>query len=266
MTRLARLIAAALAALAAATATPAQTLYSNFFFSPELLTVDPANGMTLTNVGAFTAPDGVNLSTALAFDAATETMYVVYQNGSGGWVLGTIDLATAAITPVGATEAIRGLVFDDTGTLWGVTGQNADPIHGLVTVNTATGVVTTQNGALPSISNKIAFNTATGELCILGDESGTIILYCFDPATPAQFTFTGLSGDSGDLVGTAAAQPGFVYDPSQNLYLTDNAGDWATITPGGAVSYDPTPIPSHGGLAFGPGAPVMEQPVGVLTR
>ncbi|MBT8206632.1 MAG: putative Ig domain-containing protein, partial [Acidimicrobiia bacterium] len=96
-----------------------------------LFEVDPATGAA--KPGAFSGADYILIqplsplleySADIAFDPVSGLLHTVMTNGADGWKLGTVDPATGSTIEIGDTATLlRGLAFDPTGQLWGVTAN-----------------------------------------------------------------------------------------------------------------------------------------------
>ncbi len=234
-------------------ATQSQILYGADESSEELRILDPIDGVVLSVIGDLTPTSGgISMSRGLAMSPGG-VLYTVYERISPTeFVLGTVDPATAEITPIGVTDRLRGLVFDSAGVLWATTGGNGSPAHSLVTVDPTTGLTVTQNMTLSTIRNKLAYRAVSDELFLLGYDSMSASwqLDRFSPSDPATLTAVSLTGES---LSDSMAQPPMVHDPDLDLILTNQSGDWFTITPGGLVTLvSPSSIDNYGGLSFDP--------------
>ncbi len=238
-------------ALAALLAAPsgAQTLYAAEATTRTLRTIDPADGSMLSTIGALTHPNGVMMARPIAMDPITGTMYAVFVDGIGAWRFATLDLATAAYSDVASlAERIRDLTFDATGKLWAVVGSIGANANSLVSIHTASGAITLENGSLPtSGQNKIAYQPATDTLYLLGNAAGSYELYSLKPAAPGTLSNIPLSG----ATITGSTQPAMVYDPIMDLILTQGTDDdWVSITPAGTVTTEATLSDHVAGLAW----------------
>lgn len=219
-----------------------------------LTLIDPASGAFLTLIGNLTGL--VDRTRGLAIDPLTRVAYLEYEDLDGDWRLGTVDLATAAVTDIGDhDERFRELAFDSTGKLWGVSGQVDANSGALLSIDTNTGATTLENGSLPTVRNKLAYAPGTDTLYILGQDSGTQIweLYSLSPAAPMSLTQIALSGIN--LDSASMNNGGMVFDPVANVLLTEHqvasGEDFLAITPGGLVTSLGNPSDLLG-LAFFP--------------
>jgi len=153
-------------------------------------------------------------------------------------VLHVINLSTGAIGPPGIRTAyIRGLAFDSTGQLWGVTGDKfgSTITHNLITIDKTNDDDTLQNSMDGYERLKLAIDATTDTGYILAQEDMTWLLFSFDVSDPNTLTEIPLSGDSLDL--SERNPPGFVYDEQNDILITQHnmdtelGNDFATINP-----------------------------------
>jgi hypothetical protein len=211
----------------------AQTLYGLEDGSDNLVTLDPADGSTLSIIGGVAGTFTVGKLRLLAMDPTTGIMYVNYSDNTSTWHFGTINLATAFITDINSNQLdhIRGAVFDTSGKLWAVNGASGANSHDLVSVNLSTGATTVENATLPGSKNKISYAPDTDTLYILSLSPGR--LDSLSPSDPASLTQITLSGDT--LLSSGGGL--MVYDSQTDLIYTVNAvNQWYTITPSGVVT------------------------------
>ena len=242
------LLAGVLVCLSLAGPSHAQTLYGVLESTEDLRVLDPSDASTIAILGTITHPNGATLGRAIALDATTGTLYATFPIGGGTWVFGTLgfdaSFSEIAVTP----DAIRDMVFDASGKLWAVVGNMGPNANDLVSVNTSTGAITLENGALPTTGrNKLAYVATSDTLYLLGDTDGPWQLYSFSPATPTDLTQVPLSG----IVLDDMNQPPMAYDPAGEVLRTqDTDGNWVAITLGGVVTLEAPFLSNLGGLAF----------------
>jgi hypothetical protein len=217
--------------------TQAQTLYATTEGPPFLLTLNPTTGDVITTVGALTNVNGVDIGRSIAMDPISGTMYGVYPDfAAGDWQFASLDLGTGAFTNIAnmGNERIRDMTFDSTGKLWAVMGAAATNPHALVSVNTSTAALTVENGSLPTVSNRIAYDPKTDTLYLQGEDGPDAELYTLSPSTPGTLNAVTLSG----VPIFTGSQPGMVFDPIVDRLLIKerDVEGWTMITPAGFVS------------------------------
>ncbi len=235
--------------LSVAAPASAQILYAVLEANAELRILDPSDASTLETLGTIDHPN-VQLGRGIALHPTTGALYSIIQVNTGViWRFGTLD-STASFTEIAAlAHAIRDLAFDSTGKLWAVTGLMGPDGDSLVSIDTNTGAVTLENGALPTTGrNKIAYVAETDTLYLLGDTIGQWELYSFSPSSPMSLTQVPLSGVELD----DTSEPPMIYDSAAEVLRTlDTNSNWTAITLSGVVTTE-APFPGYniGGLAF----------------
>ena len=128
-------------------------LYGCSPFQDSLWTVDTTNFSVIQRFGPTLAGFTITGMNGMAFDPTTYQTYIIMKvSGVSGRVLGTIDLTTGVCTQVGNLgDNFSSLTFDETGQLWGATGNGATVSEGLYQIDKTTGTKTLQyvmgNGA-----------------------------------------------------------------------------------------------------------------------
>lgn len=173
-------------------------LYGASPFQDSLWAIDTSAAFT---VAARMAPSlsGFSITgiTGMAYDPCDHETYVIMKvSGVSGRVLGRIDLSTAVCTQVGNLgDNFSSLTFDETGQLYGVTGDGStvpetvyliDKTNGNKTLLTALG-----NGADGEV---ICYNPFNGKM-FHWSGNGTVIYEKFLKAAP--FTVTAINGSLG---------------------------------------------------------------------
>jgi hypothetical protein len=113
-------------------------------FQDSLWATDTTNWQVVRRVGP-TLPGFTILGmTGLALDPTTGISYVIMKlSAVTGRVLGTIDLNTGVCSQVGNLGAkFASICFDETGQLWGATGDGANPSESLFKIDKNTGTTT----------------------------------------------------------------------------------------------------------------------------
>ncbi len=228
----------------------AQILYGVLQDTSELRILDPSDASTLSTLGTITHPNGVDRGRAIAVDPTTGTLYCMLSVGPGmSWAFGTLGLDASFSQIDFLSDGVRDMAFDARGKLWAVVGRIGARSSSLVSINTITGAVTLENGALPTSGrNKIAYVGTSDTLYILGDTAGPWELYSLSPASPTNLTQVPLSG----IVLNDTSQPPMTYDPIAGVLRTVRSeADWIAITLDGVVTLEgPFPGYTLGGLAF----------------
>lgn len=240
-----------LALLASATPAPAQTLYA--------LEFDGESGSSFGEINQVTGADVSSIGSTLvggkgmATDPTTGTMYAV-RSYKGTFDLVTIDPTDGSTMTIGTfrnaadTEfpMFRDLTFDNTGQLWGVTGQFGDNAQSVLPIDKATGITGTVLATIAGNSQMtIAFRPADGLLYVYSfsgpmlrqpseaHEADTELgsAYNFESIDPSEGTTTPipLSGSS-----PTERLKGLVFDPTVDLFrFFDNSGNYWTLSPTG---------------------------------
>jgi PKD repeat protein len=167
-------------------------------FQDSMWAVDTSAGFSVVGrygptLAGFTIT-GIN---GMAYDPCQHETYVIMKvSGVSGRVLGKMDLATGACTQVGNLgDNFSSIAFDETGQLYGLTGDGAtvsetvylvDKTNGNKTLLTALG-----NGADGEVMCYNPFN----KLMFHWSGNGTVIYEKFQKTAP--FTVTGISGSLG---------------------------------------------------------------------
>ncbi len=248
----------ALALLASAAPASAQTLYALEFDgnpSSSFGEINQVTGADVTSIGS-TLMNGKGMAT----DPTTGTMYAV-RSYKGTFDLVTIDPADGSTMTIGTfrnaagTEfpMFRDLTFDNTGQLWGVTGQFGDNAQSVLPIDKATGIT---GAVLATIAGNtqmtIAYRPADGLLYVYS-LAGPMLrqprypnrhssrpqqadadfgaLYQFESIDPSDGITTPIS-----LSGVSPTErlKGLVFDPTVDLFrFFDNNGNYWTLSPTG---------------------------------
>jgi sugar lactone lactonase YvrE len=157
----------------------------------QLFTVNPATGST-TLVGHFGFNPNMDWIDALAFDPSTDTLFGV----SNLNVLYSINQATGAATVIASTHhfsPFSALACDNSGTLFGETGDDIMGRPALVEINKTTGAITVRAHLATDVNDiavrpedNVMFGTMPGS-------AGNASLYTINPTTGAM-TFVGRTG------------------------------------------------------------------------
>lgn len=128
-------------------------LYGVSPFQDSLWVLDTTSFNVIQRNGPTLAGFTITGMNGMAYDPTTYQTYIIMKvSGVTGRVLGTIDLSTGVCTQIGNLGAnFSSLTFDETGQLWGATGDGATPSESLYTIDKATAaktlVFTMGNGA-----------------------------------------------------------------------------------------------------------------------
>ncbi|MCB0795385.1 MAG: T9SS type A sorting domain-containing protein [Flavobacteriales bacterium] len=108
----------------------------------ELKLVDITDGTESNAVSVTLNGVQVDGCTGLAFDPVSGLVHVVVKVDSV-FTLGAIDLSTGVVTPLSTlSDRIASIAFDDSGTLYGITGDGGNTPETLYTIDAGTGVST----------------------------------------------------------------------------------------------------------------------------
>ena len=114
----------------------APTLYSvtgfEDDFDPQLRSINPIDNSTLSQITITLSGKTIKAGTGLATNPLTGDLYgILNLHGQTGRDLVKINQTTGVATSIGDTgRFFAGIAFDDTGTLYGVTGSKGDEIDG----------------------------------------------------------------------------------------------------------------------------------------
>lgn len=213
----------------------------------QLYVVDPYDGDTNTGGGIFIVDQQTGATTpkvsatvaavpteviAMALDSADlETIYVVFESdgSTATRTLGTIDLSTGEITPIGLLgDAIADIAFDGNGQLYGITGDGGSDSSTFFSIDKSTGTITliVAMDGTNGDGEALAFNPTDGMMYRISgngtDEMTSINLNTFAINTvPVTTTIT----DNGEGLG-------MVFDEDLGLFIgTDRDDQLVTINP-----------------------------------
>ncbi len=218
-----KILRSALAVLVLAGTVAAQPVLYTVSSRDDLLrTVDPDTAATLGSVAITVPGETVTGATGLATDPSTQTLYAILKlQGYSTRVLATVDPATGAATVVGDTGLnLAGIVFDDQGRLWAVTGDGGSPPETLFTLDPATGTPT-QVLALGrgDDGETIGFNPRDG---LLYHASGHIGDY--NPATGSGVIFESIGPDTLVVTDIPIAGTALTDEEAQAIVWWDDQG------------------------------------------
>ena len=119
-------------------------IYGSSPFQDSLWGIDSTNFSVFQRMGPTLAGFTITGMNGLAFDPTTYETYIIMKvSGVTGRVLGKIDLTTGVCTQVGNLgDNFSSLTFDETGQLWGATGNGATASETLYKIDKTTGVKT----------------------------------------------------------------------------------------------------------------------------
>src|SRR3989338_2023057 len=114
-------------------------LYGASPFQDSLWTLDSTNFSVIERFGPSLAGFTITGMNGIAFDPTTYQTYIIMKvSGVSGRVLGTIDLSTGVCTQIGNLgDNFSSITFDETGQLWGATGDGATASESLFTIDKA---------------------------------------------------------------------------------------------------------------------------------
>jgi hypothetical protein len=142
----------------------AQEVFITYNSTDDLDQIDRNNGGTLGTKNLTLVGFSVSGTNGLALHPVTAVVHAVVRVSTGALHLCTVNRATGACSSLGVfTDTVSSIAFDDTGTLYAVTADNAAQPETLFTVNLTTAaltlVVALGNGDL---GEAIAFNPVNG--------------------------------------------------------------------------------------------------------
>lgn len=227
------------------TMTNAQNYYA--VHSPDgdahFATLSTSNGLETSFVLVTLNGNQVDGCTGMAKNPLTGDLYVVAKAGSV-FTLATIDPSTGVCSGIAVlTEKFAGITFDDTGVLYGVTGDGANTPETVYSINTTTGALTLV--AQPGTGfdgEAIAYNSNDGLLYRYG--GGTL----FQSIVPATGTTTPIFLDrpvdnfAHALVYRSATND-FLFAAGDTLYTLQTNGILQTLT-----AFDPSYTGGYKGL------------------
>lgn len=262
-----RLLAALLLLPSAVLAAPLQAaagvVYTIDHVAPVLRTIDPSTGTTTSSVAVTLAGETVKGGTGLAAHPATGELFALLkltssvpgEPSSRGLV--TIDPTTGAATLIGQTgAAFAELAFDDSGILYGVTGDGDSTPETLFTLSTTdastTFLATLGNGDDGEV---IAFNPVDG---LLYHASGLRELGP-DGRILETVNLVGLGVSPVTLSGSPYVEAvGMTWSPDAGLFLLTSldldeiSDEFFTLTASGEATFIATMDHMTGGIAFVP--------------
>lgn len=218
---------AALALLCLLTTTSAGAaplLYVVREFDPELRVVDASDASTQSTQTITLAGQTVLGANGLARHPATGVYYALLElQGQAGRQLVTLNGQTGVATSIGDTgDFFTGLAFDGSGTLYGIThddAASASEIHTLSLADATTSFVVAVGDDL-EFGEALGFNPDDGLLYRMSGEPapfGTQLLESIDPGSLTR-TAISTSGDSYDEA------LGLTYFGGNTFYMTDYLG------------------------------------------
>jgi hypothetical protein len=119
-------------------------LYGSSPFQDSLWTVDTTNFSIINRQGPTLAGFTITGMNGLAYDPTTYETYIIMKvSGVTGRVLGKIDFSTGVCTQIGNLgQNFSSIVFDETGQLWGATGNGSTNSETLYKIDKTTAVIT----------------------------------------------------------------------------------------------------------------------------
>jgi hypothetical protein len=191
-------------------------------------TTDSPVGSIDTATGVWTAigNSGQTRFNALARDPA-EVFYAVAWDGATTSWLTTVDPATGAATVVATLSPfldVRGLAFDDMGTLFAIHNSSADELY---TIDTTTGAATLVGSTGRGTVQGLAFSPANGILYAWDNAAGLLTV---DPATGAATDVNPSVGGTGDIQTISALPDGSMYGVRYDLYTINPADGSYSLT------------------------------------
>src|SRR3989338_742889 len=189
-------------------------LYGASSFQDSLWTLDSTNFSVIERFGPSLAGFTITGMNGMAFDPTTYQTYIIMKvSGVSGRVFGTIDLSTGVCTQIGNLgDNFSSITFDETGQLWGATGDGATASESLFTIDKATGVATLVfamgNGADGEV---ILYNRADDHMYHWSG-NGTVVFEKWPISnltyTPTNIPISGAAG--GETFGTMYVSPNYL--------------------------------------------------------
>lgn len=142
-------------------------IYGASPFQDSLWAIDTTNWSVVQRTGPTLVGFTITGINGIAYDPTTYETYVIMKlSAVSGRVLGKIDLATGICTQVGNLgDNFSSIMFDETGQLWGATGDGATVPETMYKIDKTTGAVTLQyamgNGADGEV---ISYNRADNHI------------------------------------------------------------------------------------------------------
>jgi len=219
-----------------------------------LYQLNPATGAEISNV-TMTSAESLNNCYGMATDPTTNILYVLLgANGTGGSkqsagrYLFTVNTSTGALTLAGNTgENLVGIAFQADGTLWGVSGNNANISDHMYKVEKTSGVLSNFQTVGPNDHHAIAFHPGG-------------LLYHFhegEAAAPELDTVDVAGGGISPIASTGSTTNqvgGAVWNGDDGVFLLGSSRDSALykVTPAGVVAPLGTAPARIKGMAFAP--------------
>ncbi|MES2556428.1 MAG: T9SS type A sorting domain-containing protein [Bacteroidota bacterium] len=189
-------------------------LYGASPFQDSLWTVDTTNFSIIERFGPTLAGFTITGMNGMAFDPETYQTYIIMKvSGVSGRVLGTVDLSTGVCTQIGNLgDNFSSITFDDSGQLWGATGDGATAPESLYLIDKATAAKTLMyamgNGADGEV---ILYNRADDHMYHWSG-NGTVVFEKWPLSnvsyTPTNIPTSGTVG--GETFGTMYVSPNYI--------------------------------------------------------
>ncbi len=206
--------------------------YNNSAFNHGLYQIDPTNGAIISTKVITLAGEVVKGGNGLATNPITGELFAILKlKDQNGRELVTLDPMTGIATSIGNTgDKLAGLTFDDSGTLYGVSGDGASVPETLFTIDLGDASLTSflTLGAGDD-GEAIAFNPDDGKIYHASGLDGEVF-ESIDLTTKV-ITPIAQTGDSyAELIS-------LVWDPGQGLFLGfDLQSEFLTISTTGLIT------------------------------
>lgn len=240
----------------------------------DLRRIDPMNAATLQSRAMSTTAGTIVGANGLAVHPRTGEVFVVLRLlGQSGRFLARLDVDSATATTIGQLgDNFASLAFDDTGTLFGVTGDGASVPETLFTIDLATGrpthFLTLGNG---DAGEAIGFHTPSGLLYHasgLGMPNRREVLETIDPRTRVGTNVPLSRGDWDEAQAIAhfAGDVMLAVDVTQAFWALSTTGEidllgFVDHFPKGLANVPATGGAYHAAYGFGSRAPSRSIPM-----
>lgn len=169
-------------------------------FQDSLWSIDTTTWTVVNRMGPTLAGFTITGMTGLAVDPTTGITYIIMKlSAVTGRVLGTINLSTGVCTQIGNLgDNFSSIAFDETGQLWGATGNGATVSETLYKIDKNTGVKTLQYGMGNGADGEILCYNRVDDNMYHWSGNGTMVMEKWPIGnltyTPTNIPVTGLPG------------------------------------------------------------------------
>jgi hypothetical protein len=169
-------------------------------FQDSLWSIDTTNWQVVNRLGPTLPGFTITGMTGLAYDPTTYETYIIMKvSAVSGRVLGKINLQTGVCTQVGNLgDNFSSIAFDETGQLWGATGNGATVPETLYKIDKTTGVKTLQYAMGNGIDGEILCYNRDDNNMYHWSGNGTVVMEKWPlnnvAYTPTNIPISGTSG------------------------------------------------------------------------